>query len=75
MKAIKNQKENKKACEDKKEKMVNILVDEAKLNDALFIQESVTNDQLDCSIMHFITKGDTDIKKAMAAFMAEMKNE
>lgn len=75
LKAIKSQKAKSNTSLDKKSKMIDILVEEAKLNDALFIEESVTNDQLDSSIMHYITKGDADIKKAMAAFMAEMKKE
>ena len=52
--------------------MINVLVDEAKLSDALFLEFGVTSEQLEKSIMYYIAKNDVEIKSAMASFMREM---
>ena len=57
------------------EKVTNVLVDEAKLSDALFLEFGVTSEKLENSIMYYIAKNDTEIKSAMASFMREMQAE
>ena len=60
---------------DDSEKMINVLVDEAKLSDALFLEFGVTSEKLEASIMYYIAKNDAEIKSAMASFMREMQAE
>ena len=52
-----------------------MLVDEAKLSDALFLEFGVTSEQLEKSIMYYITQNDVEVKELMAKFMQEMQVE
>ena len=55
--------------------MIDLLVDEAKLSDALFLEFGVTSEQLEQSIMYYIDKKDVEVKTAMVSFMQEMQAE
>lgn len=57
------------------EMMLDMFVDQAKIEDALFIEEGVHNDELEESIMYFMGKDDPEVKKAMTAYMIEMQRE
>ena len=52
-----------------------MLVDEAKLSDALFLEFEVTSEQLEKSIMYYIAQNDVEVKELMAKFMQEMQVE
>jgi len=45
--------------------MIDMFVDQAKVEDALFIQAGVGNEDLEEAIMYFIGKEDPEVKKAM----------
>ena len=52
-----------------------MLVDEAKLSDALFLEFGVTSELLEKSIMYYIAQNDVEVKELMAKFMQEMQVE
>ena len=60
---------------DEMEMMIDMFVDQAKIEDALFIKCGVQNEELEEAIMYFIGKDDPDVKKAMGAYMMEMQQE
>ena len=68
---------NQSSEEDKNEseKMIDVLVDEAKLSDALFLEFGVTSEELEKSIMYYIAKNDNEVKTAMSSFMQAMQTE
>lgn len=51
------------------EMMIDMFVEQAKVDDALFIKEGVTNDELEESIMGFMQTGDKEVSEAMTKFM------
>jgi len=55
--------------------MIDMFVDQAKVEDALFIKEGVHNDELEESIMYFMHMDDPEVKKAMGSYMMEMQAE
>lgn len=63
------------AQKDEMEMMIDMFVDQSKVEDALFIKEGIANDDLEESIMYFIKSEDADVKKAMTAYMMEMQAE
>lgn len=60
---------------DENERKIDMLVDEAKLSDALFLEFGVTSEQLEKSIMYYIAQNDVEVKELMAKFMKEMQVE
>lgn len=58
---------------DEMEAMIDIFVEQAKVDDALFIKEGVTNDELEESIMGFMQGGDQEVSRAMQQFMMKMQ--
>ena len=60
---------------DENERKIDMLVDEAKLSDALFLEFGVTSEQLEKSIMYYIAQNDVEVKELMAKFMQEMQVE
>ena len=54
---------------DEMEMMIDMFVDQAKVEDELFIKEGVHNEELEEAIMYFIGQDDPDVKKAMGAYM------
>ena len=52
---------------DEMEMIIDMLVDQAKVEDALLIKEGVHNEELEEAIMYFIGQDDPDVKKAMGA--------
>ena len=60
---------------DEMEMMVDMFVDQAKVEDALFIKTGVVNDELEEAIMYFMGKDDPEVKKAMGIYMQEMQVE
>ena len=57
---------------DEMEMMIDMFVEQAKVDDALFIKEGVTNDELEESIMGFMQSGDKEVSEAMTKFMMQM---
>lgn len=55
------------------EMMIDMFVDQAKVEDELFIKEGVTNEELEDSIMYLMGTDDPDMKKEMTAYMMEMQ--
>ena len=55
------------------EMMINMIVNQAKVEDALWIKEGVTNEELEDSIMYLMRVEDADMKKEMAAYMMQMQ--
>lgn len=53
--------------------MVDMFVDQAKVEDALFVKEGVTSEDVEESIMYFMGAEDPEVKKAMMAYMMEMQ--
>lgn len=60
---------------DEMEMMIDMMTDQAKVEDEFYLKEGVHNDELEESIMHFMHTDDPDIKKAMAAYMMDMQKE
>ena len=60
---------------DEMEMMIDMFVDQAKVEDALFINQGVSSDELEESIMYWMQKEDPEVKKAMMAYMMEMQME
>ena len=52
--------------------MVDLFVDQAKMEDAIWLQEGVTNEDVEQSMMFFLGQEDPDVKKAMIAYSVEM---
>lgn len=59
--------------QDEMTMMIDMFVDQAKVEDALFIKEGVTSEEVEESIMYFMGTEDADVKKAMMAYMMEMQ--
>lgn len=55
------------------EMMIDMFVDQAKVEDALFLTTGVTNDELEDSIMYLMGIDDPEMKKEMTAYMMEMQ--
>lgn len=53
--------------------MIDMFVDQAKVEDALFAKEGVTSEDVEESIMYFMGTDDPDVKKAMMSYMMEMQ--
>ena len=51
------------------ELMIDMFVQQARLDDALFLSEGVRNDELEAAMMFYTAQGDPEIKKAMSDFM------
>jgi len=49
--------------------MIDMFVEQAKLDDELFIKCGVRNDELEKSMMWYIGAEDPDVKKAMTQYM------
>ena len=60
---------------DEMEMMVDVFVEQAKIEDALFIKEGITSDELEASIMHYMSIKDPEVTKAMQDYMMEMQKE
>lgn len=60
---------------DEMEMMIDMFADQAKIEDALFIKEQVSNEDLEDSLMYYMNKQDPDITKVMTAYMTEMQSE
>lgn len=60
---------------DEMEMMIDMFVDQAKVEDALFIKEGIHNDDLEEAIMYYIGQEDPEVKKAMTGYMMEMQSE
>ena len=54
------------------EMMITMFVDQAKVEDELFIKEGCSNDDLEHSIMFFMGQKDHDVMNAMKSYMMEM---
>ena len=57
------------------ELMMEMMVDQAKVEDALFIATGVVNEDLEASLMFFMGKKDPEVEKAMSSYMMEMQTE
>lgn len=55
--------------------MIDMFVEQAKIDDELFDKEGVRNDELEMSMMHYISKDDAEVKKAMTQYMLQMQME
>ena len=55
--------------------MIDMFVEQAKIDDELFIKQGIRNDDLEQSMMHFISKDDPDVKKAMTQYAIQMQAE
>ena len=60
---------------DEMEMMIDMFADQAKIKDALFIKEQVSNEDLEDSLMYYMNKQDPDVTKVMTGYMAEMQAE
>lgn len=60
---------------DEMEMMVDMFVDQAKVEDGLFINQGVTSEELEEAIMYFMQKDDPEVKKVMMSYMMEMQME
>lgn len=56
------------------EMMINALVEQAKMSDALFISQGVENEDLEVSLMHYV-QSDKDVQAVMRAYMMQMQAE
>ena len=50
---------------DEMEMMIDMFVDQAKVEDELFIKEGVNNEELEEAMMYFMGKNDPEVQKAM----------
>lgn len=55
--------------------MIDMFVEQAKLDDELYMKKGIRNDDLERAIMYYIGNGDNDVKKAMTQYMIQMQNE
>lgn len=60
---------------DEMEMMIDMFVEQAKIDDELFLKKGVRNDDLEQSMMHFIAKDDPEVKKAMTQYAIQMQAE
>ena len=60
---------------DEMEMMISILVDQAKCDDELFIKEGVTSDELEQSLMFYMSQKDPEVMKVMQQYMMDMQKE
>ena len=51
------------------ELMIDMFVEQAKIDDELFDKEGVRNDELEMAMMYYISKDDPEVKKAMTQYM------
>lgn len=75
MEAMKRQATMQAKGGDEMTMMIDMFVDQAKVEDALFISEGIQNEELEESIMYFIGADDPEMKKAMGEYMQEMQTE
>lgn len=73
--AIRSRQSQEKTEQSESERKIDMLIDEAKLSDALFIEFGVTSEQLENSVMYYISQNDVEIKELMAQFVQEMQDE
>ena len=57
------------------ELMIDMFVEQARIDDELFIKEGVRNDELEAAMMFYIGQDDSDVKKAMTQYMIQMQAE
>lgn len=57
------------------ELMIDMSVQQARTDDALFLEEGVRSDELEAGMTFYIAQDDPEIKKAMTDFMKEMQAE
>ena len=55
--------------------MIDMFVEQARIDDELFIKEGVRNDELEAAMMFYIGQDDSDVKKAMTQYMIQMQAE
>ena len=55
------------------ELMIDMFVEQARIDDELFIKEGVRNDELEAAMMFYIAQDDSDVKKAMSQYVQEMQ--
>ena len=53
--------------------MVDMFTDQAKIEDALYIKEQVSNEDLEESLMYYMSQQDPEVTKMMTAYMGEMQ--
>ena len=51
------------------ELMIDMFVEQARIDDELFLKEGVRNDELEAAMMYYIGKDDPEVKKAMTQYM------
>ena len=57
------------------ELMIDMFVEQARIDDELFLKEGVRNDELEAAMMFYIGQDDSDVKKAMTQYMIQMQAE
>lgn len=55
--------------------MFDIFVDQAKIEDALFIKEGITNEELEEAIIYYIGSNDPEVNKAMDNYKKAVQEE
>ena len=58
---------------DQMEQVIDMMVDQAKLSDELYIKEGITAEELEEALSHYMQSGDEEVVSAMSRHMSELE--